>query len=64
MPLGVGCTLAEDENDFSMSHMGYSAVSTYFEPGDDMIVNAFLVEIMGNEAHQHHRWSTLTFPYR
>ena len=50
--------MVEDENEISMAHirMGYSAVSAYFEPGDDMIVNAFYVnkalgEIMGNVAH-------------
>ena len=52
--LGVGCILTNNENDFTLSRTGYSAVSTYPELGDYMIINPFYINspkwrIMGNE---------------
>ena len=46
----------EDEDDLSLTRVSYGSVGTSFEPGDNVVVNAFYInkalrEIMGNKAH-------------
>ena len=43
--LGVGCVLMENENDFALSHTGYSTMGTYPRLGDYMIANSFYIYV-------------------